>query len=321
MSFFQSPTRFLAGVFSNILIVLSRNLSVPLPDEVFRLPQPFPSRNFQFDSNYSFQVLVFVVLLFSSICSLTVKLQLCTWKKMCGLNCNFIFAVTSVPTHMGFFLSPNLTSPCLASPHLLSPLFTSSHLFSLHLFSPLFTSPLFTSSRFATFHLFSPLLTSPLFTSSHLFSLHLFSPLFTSSHFTSPHLTSFDLTSLHLTSSLIILMLIIAYPPGHNFGSEHDPDTTECAPAESDGGKFIMYPASVSGQWANNKVNTVQFEHLSTVKALTNLVTQYCNKTGAIPQIDCHLFVRLLKQFTSTGWYSLLQDNSVKKVKVKKQTG
>ena len=281
MSFFQSPTRFLAGVFSNILIVLSRNLSVPLPDEVFRLPQPFPSRNFQFDSNYSFQVLVFVVLLFSSICSLTVKLQLCTWKKMCGLNCNFIFAVTSVPTHMGFFLSPNLTSPCLASPHLLSPLFTSSHLFSLHLFSPLFTS----------------------------------------SHFTSPHLTSFDLTSLHLTSSLIILMLIIAYPPGHNFGSEHDPDTTECAPAESDGGKFIMYPASVSGQWANNKVNTVQFEHLSTVKALTNLVTQYCNKTGAIPQIDCHLFVRLLKQFTSTGWYSLLQDNSVKKVKVKKQTG
>ena len=180
---------------------------------------------------------------------------------MCGLNCNFIFAVTSVPTHMGFFLSPNLTSPCLASPHLLSPLFTSSHLFSLHLFSPLFTS----------------------------------------SHFTSPHLTSFDLTSLHLTSSLIILMLIIAYPPGHNFGSEHDPDTTECAPAESDGGKFIMYPASVSGQWANNKVNTVQFEHLSTVKALTNLVTQYCNKTGAIPQIDCHLFVRLLKQFTSTG--------------------
>ena len=50
-------------------------------------------------------------------------------------------------------------------------------------------------------------------------------------------------------------MLIAACLSGHNFGSEHDPDTTECAPAESDGGKYIMYPASVSGQWANNKVH------------------------------------------------------------------
>ena len=43
---------------------------------------------------------------------------------------------------------------------------------------------------------------------------------------------------------------------GHNFGSEHDPDTTECAPADNqkDGGKYIMYPASVSGQLRNNKV-------------------------------------------------------------------
>ena len=43
---------------------------------------------------------------------------------------------------------------------------------------------------------------------------------------------------------------------GHNFGSEHDPDTDECAPADTkaQGGKFIMYPASVSGQLPNNKV-------------------------------------------------------------------
>ena len=43
---------------------------------------------------------------------------------------------------------------------------------------------------------------------------------------------------------------------GHNFGSEHDPDTPECAPADNqeDGGKYIMYPASVSGQLPNNKV-------------------------------------------------------------------
>ena len=43
---------------------------------------------------------------------------------------------------------------------------------------------------------------------------------------------------------------------GHNFGSEHDPDTSECAPADNQegGGKYIMYPASVSGQLRNNKV-------------------------------------------------------------------
>ena len=45
---------------------------------------------------------------------------------------------------------------------------------------------------------------------------------------------------------------------GHNFGSEHDPDTDECAPGDTkgEGGKFIMYPASVSGQLRNNKVQT-----------------------------------------------------------------
>ncbi|KAK3755747.1 hypothetical protein QZH41_019973, partial [Actinostola sp. cb2023] len=42
--------------------------------------------------------------------------------------------------------------------------------------------------------------------------------------------------------------------PGHNFGSEHDPDNAECAPSERSGGKFIMYPASVSGQRSNNKL-------------------------------------------------------------------
>ena len=71
------------------------------------------------------------------------------------------------------------------------------------------------------------------------------------------NLRNLDSPSPDLRSSHIILNLILitACPSGHNFGSEHDPETTECAPAESDGGKFIMYPASVSGQWRNNKVH------------------------------------------------------------------
>nr|UST29447.1 ADAM 17-like protease [Haliclona caerulea] len=47
--------------------------------------------------------------------------------------------------------------------------------------------------------------------------------------------------------------IVTAHEFGHNFGSDHDPDNTECAPSERSGGKFIMYPASVSGQRANNK--------------------------------------------------------------------
>ena len=44
---------------------------------------------------------------------------------------------------------------------------------------------------------------------------------------------------------------------GHNFGSEHDvrviEEDKECSPEE--GGKYIMYPASVSGEKPNNKVS------------------------------------------------------------------
>jgi len=41
---------------------------------------------------------------------------------------------------------------------------------------------------------------------------------------------------------------------GHNMGSEHDPETKECAPSEYKDGKYIMYPWAVSGYDKNNQV-------------------------------------------------------------------
>ena len=58
-----------------------------------------------------------------------------------------------------------------------------------------------------------------------------------------------------MTSHLTSLWKLLS---GHNFGSEHDPEAGECAPGDTkaEGGKYIMYPASVSGQLKNNKVRT-----------------------------------------------------------------
>lgn len=55
--------------------------------------------------------------------------------------------------------------------------------------------------------------------------------------------------------------LVTTHELGHNFGSEHDPDSMElCAPSEDRGGKYVMYPIAVSGDDQNNKVHcTVLF--------------------------------------------------------------
>lgn len=45
-----------------------------------------------------------------------------------------------------------------------------------------------------------------------------------------------------------------AHEFGHNWGSEHDPDTDNCAPSTSEGGRFIMYPSAVSGYEKNNQL-------------------------------------------------------------------
>ncbi|XP_069584179.1 disintegrin and metalloproteinase domain-containing protein 17 isoform X2 [Ranitomeya imitator] len=49
--------------------------------------------------------------------------------------------------------------------------------------------------------------------------------------------------------------LVTTHELGHNFGSEHDPDSMQdCAPNEDHGGKFVMYPIAVSGDHQNNKM-------------------------------------------------------------------
>lgn len=47
--------------------------------------------------------------------------------------------------------------------------------------------------------------------------------------------------------------LVTTHELGHNWGSEHDPDTTDCAPPTIKGGHFLMYPYAVMGYETNNK--------------------------------------------------------------------
>ena len=47
--------------------------------------------------------------------------------------------------------------------------------------------------------------------------------------------------------------LVTAHELGHNFGANHDP-SGDCAPAAVNGGKYIMYATSVSGERVNNKL-------------------------------------------------------------------
>ena len=47
--------------------------------------------------------------------------------------------------------------------------------------------------------------------------------------------------------------LVTAHEFGHNWGSEHDPDSSECSPSASQGGSYLMYTYSVSGYDVNNK--------------------------------------------------------------------
>ena len=49
-------------------------------------------------------------------------------------------------------------------------------------------------------------------------------------------------------------VLVTAHEFGHNWGAEHDPDTSECSPPARIGGSYVMYTYSVTGYEKNNKV-------------------------------------------------------------------
>lgn len=46
--------------------------------------------------------------------------------------------------------------------------------------------------------------------------------------------------------------LVTAHELGHNMGSAHDPDTSECSPPAEKDGKYLMYQYSVNGYERNN---------------------------------------------------------------------
>ncbi|KAK3772089.1 hypothetical protein RRG08_067158 [Elysia crispata] len=50
----------------------------------------------------------------------------------------------------------------------------------------------------------------------------------------------------------LVFNIVFVHEVGHNFGSNHDPDTAECGPKDEEGGKFIMWPIAVNGDSPNN---------------------------------------------------------------------
>eukprot|EP00794_Sanderia_malayensis_P012069 gene12069-13313_t len=71
---------------------------------------------------------------------------------------------------------------------------------------------------------------------------------------------------------------------GHNFGSSHDPSTTgTCSPSDLDGGKYMMYPTSVSGLKPNNqkfspcsKRSIEEVLNVKRTRCFKSKIGQYC---------------------------------------------
>ena len=50
-----------------------------------------------------------------------------------------------------------------------------------------------------------------------------------------------------------VSQITFAHEVGHNFGSEHDPDDSNCSPGMNKGGNFIMYRRATTGTDRNNR--------------------------------------------------------------------
>ncbi|GFR99798.1 disintegrin and metalloproteinase domain-containing protein 17 [Elysia marginata] len=55
-------------------------------------------------------------------------------------------------------------------------------------------------------------------------------------------------------NNLLTQEAVLVTTHGHNWGAEHDAETSECAPSSFNNGKYVMYPYAVSGYEENNKV-------------------------------------------------------------------
>lgn len=73
--------------------------------------------------------------------------------------------------------------------------------------------------------------------------------------------------SLFIIEVLYNVCLFVCLFTGHSWGAPHDPE--ECAPSPSNGGKYLMYWAAVSGFDSNNFVRW--FAHFETVDMYTDI--------------------------------------------------
>ncbi|GFN89608.1 disintegrin and metalloproteinase domain-containing protein [Plakobranchus ocellatus] len=65
--------------------------------------------------------------------------------------------------------------------------------------------------------------------------------------------TGFSSTMNTKGNNLLTQEAVLVTTHGHNWGAEHDAETSECAPSSFNKGKYVMYPYAVSGYEENNK--------------------------------------------------------------------